>query len=92
MTDGAIAPDPTLSPADRAVTYLLDRCQHDAELRWHLLGTQAFALLVAAEALRLKVEPDFLRRIRQVWCGPGRSESEMLRLRALLEERGIDWR
>jgi hypothetical protein len=52
MKDVHITWPPELSPAESAVLYLLKRVRHDADLRWHVLGTEAFALLCAAEAAR----------------------------------------
>lgn len=44
---------PELSHAYDAVRYLLDRIQTDPDLRYHMLHTQAMALLCAAEASHL---------------------------------------
>jgi hypothetical protein len=52
MADFGDYSDPDLPPAERAVKYLLDRVRRDPDLRWLLLGTQAFALLCEAEAAR----------------------------------------
>lgn len=51
MKDVQIVPEGS-TPAERAVSYLLVRLCHDADLRWYLLNTQAFALLCEAEAAR----------------------------------------
>lgn len=53
MPDDGQVPDATLSAADQAVKYLLDRIQLDPNLRYYCgNGTESFALLVAAEAAR----------------------------------------
>ncbi len=58
MRDYGLTPDPRLQPADRAVSYLLTRLQFDADLRWLLAGTEAYRLLIDAEAHRLGQTPD----------------------------------
>lgn len=55
MPDHGDTTDLALPPDARAVKYVLDRIQRDPDLRDYMLGTQAFALLIAAEAERLGV-------------------------------------
>lgn len=52
MRDEAITTAPTLSKAEAAVSYILKRMRVDANLRHHLLGTEAFSRLCQAEAAR----------------------------------------
>ncbi len=52
MRDEAIITEPQLSVAEGAICYLLQRVRVDADLRWHLVGTEAFHRLCAAEAKR----------------------------------------
>lgn len=52
MADWGDYTNHNLAPADKAVAYLLERARRDPDLRWLLLGTQAFALLCEAEAVR----------------------------------------
>ena len=55
--DWAFQDDPKLSPADRAVKYLLDRLQRDPDLRWFCGPlTQSFRMLCEAEAARLGLD------------------------------------
>lgn len=42
---------PKIKSSFEAVRYLLDRIQRQPDLRWHMLHTQAMALLCAAEAM-----------------------------------------
>lgn len=44
------------SAAEKAVNYILQRIAHDADLRYLLLGTQAYALLCEAEKERTGIE------------------------------------
>jgi hypothetical protein len=43
------------SPADKAVAYLLARCQHDVNFQFYMLGTESLRLCLVAEADRLGV-------------------------------------
>jgi len=52
MIDEALRTAPTLSPAEAAVSYILQRIRVDANLRYHMLHTEAFGRLCAADALR----------------------------------------
>ena len=52
MRDEGLVAKKKLTRSQRAVKYLLDRIRVDADLRWKMLGTEAFALLCAAEAKR----------------------------------------
>lgn len=78
----------SLSPADSAVKYLLDRIQHDVDLRWHLVGTQAFHLLCAAEAAYLGDSVEAVEGRRSIDLTPEhhRREPEIVRLRKLCGE------
>lgn len=53
MKDTVIPTQPELSTLENAVSYILQRMRHDANLRHYMLGTQAFALLCEAEAERI---------------------------------------
>jgi hypothetical protein len=52
MKDEHIQTSPTLGPAQAAVSYVLERIRRDADLRHHMIGTEAFARLCNAEAMR----------------------------------------
>jgi len=52
MRDEEIIIPPTLTTAQSAVLYVLKRIPLDADLRHHMLDTEAFARLCAAEAER----------------------------------------
>lgn len=52
MRDEALTTPPQLSAAEAAVNYILQRVRVDADLRYHLLHTEAFARLCRAEAER----------------------------------------
>jgi hypothetical protein len=52
MRDEALTTPPHLSNSEAAVLYLLKRIRVDADLRYHMLGTEAFERLCSAEALR----------------------------------------
>src|SRR5437763_1659617 len=52
MKDEGLTTRPELSLAEAAVNYLLQRIRVDADLRHHLLWTEAFAKLCLAEAHR----------------------------------------
>jgi hypothetical protein len=52
MKDEGLATAAELPDAEAAVNYLLQRVQVDADLRWHMLGTEAFHRLCVAEAKR----------------------------------------
>jgi len=62
MKDQHITTDPALSPAEAAVSYLLQRVRVDADLRHHLVGTEAFERLCSAEAARTGKTPDQVER------------------------------
>jgi len=53
MKDEALTTAPALTPAEAAVNYVLQRIRVDADLRYHMLYTEAFARLCAAEAVRV---------------------------------------
>ena len=80
-----------LTVADRAIKYILDRIQHDANLRWYMINTQAHALLVEAEAKRLGVSSDELMSDRLDWKGEGKGIPDVRRYRDLLDENNIDY-
>jgi hypothetical protein len=96
MRDTGLTAEPTIPLADRAVKYLLDRVQHDPDLRYYCgPGTQAWHLLCWAEAARTgepieKVEaerardlqPDYDRRKPRVV----ELETELKSLRTKLED------
>lgn len=85
MPDHGLRADEKLSPADRAVKYLLNRIQSDADLRWVCgWGTQSFALLCEAEAARTGESVDDVERRRQQITYDHRLP-EVLRLRKELE-------
>lgn len=52
MRDVGLTASQVLGPADAAVQYLLDRIQHDVNLRHYMLHTEAFHLLCVAESAR----------------------------------------
>lgn len=52
MRDEALTTAPGLTAAESTVNYLLKRMRVDANLRYHMLHTEAFAKLCAAEAER----------------------------------------
>jgi hypothetical protein len=52
MKDTEIVIPPGLSPSEAAVLYVLERIRRDADLRWHMLHTEAMRRLCAAEAAR----------------------------------------
>jgi hypothetical protein len=53
VNNEVILADPILPSLDeQGVTYMLDRIQHDSDLRYLMLHTQAFHLLCQAEAAR----------------------------------------
>lgn len=90
MRDGQVVADLSLPLADRAVKYLLDRAQRDADLRHYLIHTQAHALLVAAEAARTGQAADDVEEYRLRWLGDA-SVPDIVRCRRLLDEHGIDY-
>jgi len=51
--------------ATLAIRYLLDRIQVDPDLRWHMLGTESFALLCRAEAAFTGVPEDQVQARRE---------------------------
>lgn len=53
MPDEGIDTKPGLTPAEAAVSYMLQRIRADADLRYHMLGTEAFERLCTAEAARV---------------------------------------
>lgn len=53
MRDEAIAIAPHLSAAEAAVIYVLKRVKVDADLRHHMLHTEAFSRLCQAEAAQI---------------------------------------
>lgn len=53
MKDEGLTTAPGLSLAHGAISYILRRIRVDADLRWHMIGTEAFHRLCAAEAERL---------------------------------------
>lgn len=91
MKDGDVRPDDSLGSADRAVKYLLDRVQHDANLRWYMLHTQAYQLLLDAEAARRGMSPEAVELERRAWKGSGDPVADVERYRKLLDEHGIDY-
>jgi hypothetical protein len=97
MPDMGLTPDAQLSPADQAVKYLLDRVQHDPDLRWLCgVGTQSFRLLILAEAARTgeTEEAVLLRRRRNLLPAHHRQEPEVLQRRRevqALREKYDDW-
>jgi hypothetical protein len=62
MKDEGLIADQTLSPSQAAVQYLLQRIQVDANLRWYMLGTEAFALLCNAYAQRCGKSVDDVKK------------------------------
>jgi hypothetical protein len=56
MTDFG-APHTELAPADRAVSYMLNRITRDPRLAYFMGSTEALRLLCHAEAIRLGVDP-----------------------------------
>jgi hypothetical protein len=66
MRDEAIATAPHLTPAEAAVYYLLQRMRLDADLRHHLLDTEAFAKLCAAESRRTGTTAEAIEAVYSV--------------------------
>lgn len=91
MADGDVREDRTLSMPARAIKYILDRVQVDANLRHYLLHTQAHALLIAAEAEQLGVGAEEHAASRSRWLGKVPPDVEVLRLRNLLEDLNADY-
>lgn len=85
MRDGDVRRDGTLGRADRAVKYLLDRIQYDNNLRYYMLGTEAMALLVEAEAARLGLPYAQVNAERHRWLGDGSPLADVVELRRQLE-------
>lgn len=52
MRDEALATETSLTKAEAAVSYILQRIRVDADLRWLMIGTEAFSRLCHAEAER----------------------------------------
>jgi hypothetical protein len=63
MTDEGLATQPQLSPAEAAVNYVLRRIRVDANLRYHMLHTEAFSLLCDAEAARTGKSRDTIEQL-----------------------------
>ena len=92
MRDVGLTANHSLSPADAAVKYLLDRIQHDPDLRWLMLHSEAFYLLCAAEAARTgeTLEVVEARRVLDLQPPHDQREPEVVRLRSKLEAMGAD--
>lgn len=61
MRDEGLTTPPNLNPAEAAVLYVLKRIQVDVDLRFHMLDTEAFARLCAAESQRIGKSPEQVR-------------------------------
>jgi len=87
MHDVGLTAAPALSAADQAVKYLLDRIQFDADLRYLMLDTEAFALLCRAEAERRGESGEVVQERRSKSLIPKHHDSvpRLVRLRALVE-------
>ena len=87
MHDAGLMTATELAPADRAVKYLLDRIQQDANLRWYMLDTQALALMCEAEAFRLGKEIETISESRSKDLTPERHrrEPDAVKLRKLVD-------
>lgn len=59
-----------LAAAMRAIVYLLDRVQRDPDLGWHVLGTEAFALLCQAESAYTGEPVEHVRKRRSLDMQP----------------------
>lgn len=59
-----------MSPADEAVSYMLARIQVDADLRWLMLHTEAFAKLCQAEGHRTGETPEMVGSRRSIDLRP----------------------
>lgn len=55
-----------LSPAEKAVKYMLDRIQRSRKLQNLMYGTHAFHLLCVAEAAWMGVDADAVEGLRSV--------------------------
>lgn len=78
MRDEGITTDPSLSLADQAVNYVLRRVQLDADLRWHMVGTEAYHRLCVADAARRGRDVDV---VKDQWATPpDRLKGEKARL------------
>lgn len=85
MQDHGDYTDRTLSPADTAVKYALDRMQRDPDLRYRLVGTQLFALLCEAEAARLGEYVEDVRERRLLDLSTPNDRLDFARRQALAE-------
>lgn len=86
MRDEAITTTPTLGSAEAAVCYMLQRIRVDANLRYYMLDTEAFARLCAAEAARIGTDADSVEAIYGELAPHCAGESaEAVRLRNKLE-------
>lgn len=77
-----------MSPADAAVTYLLNRIQVDPDLRWLMLNTEAFTKLCVAEAARLgeAVEAVTERREHDRQPSHRRHQPRLVEFRRIVQE------
>jgi hypothetical protein len=77
-----------MTKADKAIEYLLDRIQIDPDLQWHMLGTEAHALLMEAEAERLSRHIGYIRNARTVDRQPPhrRRRAELILARERIRE------
>lgn len=74
-----------------AIKYILDRIQRDADLRHHMIHTEAFRLLCAAEAAALGVDAEQHEQDRLKWLGKEPCMPQLVRLRGILDEAGIEY-
>ena len=87
MKDENITTPPGLTPAEAAVSYLLQRVQHDVDLRYHLIGIEAFYRLCVAEAQRTGQSPEHMKDVYSTPADPG-EQPKLVVARRLLEQIG----
>lgn len=87
MRDEYISTAPRLTCAEDAILYVLKRLKVDADLRWHMLGTEAFERLCDAEAKRSGHPGEY---VRALYATPATScaddKPKLVRLRAAVSK------
>jgi hypothetical protein len=87
MIDEGLETSPGLTAAEAAVNYLLQRIQVDADLRWIMVGTEAYARLCVAEHERTGTP---LETIRTAYATPPErlrgEKPKLIRYRTLVDE------
>lgn len=80
-----------MSVEQAAIKYILDRIQRDADLRHHMIHTEAFRRLCAAEAAALGVDEQQHEKARLEWLGKEPPMPQLVRLREILDDAGIEY-